>query len=112
MSRVAMSPARKSPLGATSPGRLEDTMYPGMIGWWKHARRHVASCGEAHCGPFAHGGRGWGGAWAGGEHEGDFGGSFGVRRPLRFLAFKLELDEGQVTELAKILNDLKTERAQ
>jgi Spy/CpxP family protein refolding chaperone len=35
-----------------------------------------------------------------------------VRRPLRFLAYKLELDERQVTELAAILDDLKTERAQ
>jgi Spy/CpxP family protein refolding chaperone len=35
-----------------------------------------------------------------------------VRRPLRFLAWKLELEEAQVAELAKILNDLKTERAQ
>ena len=37
---------------------------------------------------------------------------FGVRRPLRFLAFKLGLDERQVAELAQILNELKTERAQ
>ena len=36
----------------------------------------------------------------------------GVRRPLRFLAHKLELNEAQITELARILNDLKTERAQ
>jgi Spy/CpxP family protein refolding chaperone len=35
-----------------------------------------------------------------------------VRRPLRFLAFKLELDEAQVTELATVLSELKTERAQ
>jgi Spy/CpxP family protein refolding chaperone len=35
-----------------------------------------------------------------------------VRRPLRFLSFKLELDEAQMTELAAVLNDLKTERAQ
>jgi Spy/CpxP family protein refolding chaperone len=35
-----------------------------------------------------------------------------VRRPLRFLAFKLELEEAQVTELATILSELKTERAQ
>jgi Spy/CpxP family protein refolding chaperone len=35
-----------------------------------------------------------------------------VRRPLRFLAYKLELDDAQVTELAAILADLKTERAQ
>ena len=40
------------------------------------------------------------------------GASFGVRRPLRFLAWKLELDEKQTAELAKVLADLKTERAQ
>ena len=48
-------------------------------------------------------------------HPGDFddaGGPFGVRRPLRFLAHKLELDEKQIGELARILDDLKTERAQ
>jgi Spy/CpxP family protein refolding chaperone len=45
--------------------------------------------------------------------EGLFGGGgFGVRRPLRFLAHKLELDDRQVTELARILDELKTERAQ
>jgi Spy/CpxP family protein refolding chaperone len=106
-------------------------MHPGMIAWWKHARRHV-DCGvSAECGPqgegesggrgrHGHEGRhrhesGWGGehVHAGGEHDGDFGGgSFGVRRPLRFLAYKLELDEKQVAELARVLNELKTERAQ
>jgi Spy/CpxP family protein refolding chaperone len=40
------------------------------------------------------------------------GGSFGVRRPLRFLSWKLGLREEQVAELAAIVNDLKTERAQ
>jgi Spy/CpxP family protein refolding chaperone len=35
-----------------------------------------------------------------------------VRRPLRFLAYKLELDDRQVAELARILDELKTERAQ
>jgi len=44
--------------------------------------------------------------------EGGLGGAFGVRRPLRFLAYKLELDEKQVAELARILDELKTERAQ
>jgi Spy/CpxP family protein refolding chaperone len=39
-------------------------------------------------------------------------GSFGVRRPLRFLAHKLGLDEKQIVELARILDELKTERAQ
>jgi len=40
------------------------------------------------------------------------GGPFGIRRPLRFLAHKLELDDDQIKELAAILDDLKTERAQ
>ena len=57
----------------------------------------------------------------GGPHEGWGGESmgrgfgeegFGVRRPLRFLAYKLELDDRQVAELARILDELKTERAQ
>jgi Spy/CpxP family protein refolding chaperone len=62
--------------------------------------------------PWARGGRDGGeGAFASPDHDGHFGG-FGVRRPLRFLAYKLELEEAQVEELASILNDLKTERAQ
>jgi Spy/CpxP family protein refolding chaperone len=40
------------------------------------------------------------------------GGGFGVRRPLRFLAHKLDLDDRQVAELARVLDELKTERAQ
>jgi Spy/CpxP family protein refolding chaperone len=35
-----------------------------------------------------------------------------VRRPLRFLAWKLELEEEQVTRLAVVIEALKTERAQ
>jgi Spy/CpxP family protein refolding chaperone len=73
-----------------------------MMAWWK--ARHAAHCGEAHA---------EGGYEAGGWHHGDDGGgSFGVRRPLRFLAYKLQLTEPQVGELAKILAELKTERAQ
>ncbi|HJZ92652.1 MAG TPA: Spy/CpxP family protein refolding chaperone [Gemmataceae bacterium] len=41
----------------------------------------------------------------------DFGG-LGVRRPLRFLAHRLGLDDRQVSEMARILHELKTERAQ
>jgi Spy/CpxP family protein refolding chaperone len=45
--------------------------------------------------------------------EADFGaGGFGVRRPLRFLGHKLNLDDRQIAELARILDELKTERAQ
>ncbi len=38
--------------------------------------------------------------------------AFGVRRPLRFLAHKLELDEKQISVLVRILDNVKTERAQ
>ena len=47
--------------------------------------------------------------WPGGD---EFAGGFGVRRPLRFLAWKLELDERQVEAFAAIISALKTERAQ
>ena len=109
-------PRAEDPPGANPP-RLkgEKTMHP--FAWW-HARHGGASCGEgAGCGP--HGGGGpWQGRGRGGPHFGghgggdDFGGGFGVRRPLRFLAWKLELEEEQVAELAAVLDDLKTERAQ
>ena len=48
----------------------------------------------------------------GGGEEGFGGGGFGVRRPLRFLAHKLELSDAQVVQMARILDALKTERAQ
>lgn len=70
---------------------------------------------------FFGGERGGGGPGFFGRHRGPggedgffggHGGPFGVRRPLRFLAHKLDLSESQVADLAKILDDLKTERAQ
>jgi len=70
--------------------------------------RHGAhrGCGTAHeHSPFHH--------YEHHHYPGDpFPGGFGVRRPLRFLAWKLELDSDQVSRLATILNQLKTERAQ
>lgn len=93
-------------------------MHPAMMGWWARQRRaHEGSCGaEASpgCGPS--GGMAWGSRafhHAASGHEDAFGGgAFGVRRPLRFLAWKLELEENQVSALAKVLDELKTERAQ
>jgi len=102
-------------------------MHPGMLYWWK--QRRAAACGDGGHGHEYAGGcgggghhHGGGGGWhqsrvydtppryeASGDHDG---GGFGVRRPLRFLAYKLDLDEGQVAELAKVIADLKTERAQ
>jgi len=103
-------------------------MHPALIHWWK--ARQAGDCGSgwagASCGPGAQGEGGerhpgWrhgsgerfaGGHGGGGDGDGFGGGDFGVRRPLRFLAYKLELDERQVGELARILDELKTERAQ
>jgi len=39
-------------------------------------------------------------------------GRFGARRPLRFLIERLQLDDDQAAELAKILSDLRLEREQ
>jgi len=92
-------------------------MHPAMIEWYRrrHARdsesaEHV-SCGSG-CGPRRGFGSEHGHRFNGGSDEDFGGGAFGVRRPLRFLAWKLELEEAQVSELAKVLNELKTERAQ
>jgi Spy/CpxP family protein refolding chaperone len=90
-------------------------MYPGFIPRWKS--RH---CGESRVGlgesASGHERSRYRGEFAlSGEDDaghGFGGGRFGVRRPLRFLAYKLELEDAQVGELAKILDELKTERAQ
>ena len=107
-------------------------MHPGMYEWLRRARRVSHDFGaSAGCGPMGCGsesGRGgpharehWREHFAQArehfaqamDHDDDFGGgSLGVKRPLRFLAHKLELDDRQVGELAAILSDLKTERAQ
>jgi len=86
------------------------------MSWWRG--RPESGCGGWSCAPGDS--RHWGGGrhHGGGDDEGHDdgggfgGGPFGVRRPLRFLAYKLELDEKQVAELARVLDDLKTERAQ
>ncbi len=66
-------------------------------------RHHCRGHAEAH--PFAHSEHFH---YPGFEHSGPF----GVRRPLRFLAWKLQLEEPQIAQLAVVLNDLKTERGQ
>jgi Spy/CpxP family protein refolding chaperone len=96
-------------------------MHPAVIEWWKSRHSSGGEC-EAWAGGCGPGGGGGGGGWgrrlreaayyqASGGDDGEAGG-FGVRRPLRFLAYKLDLDDRQVTELARILAELKTERAQ
>jgi Spy/CpxP family protein refolding chaperone len=79
--------------------------------WRGCAPRTIHACQPQQtprgCGP-TH--RWWGGPSDEMDDEG-FGG-FGVRRPLRFLAHRLDLDDRQVGEFARILDELKTERAQ
>ncbi len=84
----------------------------------RHLRHHVFHHGQSE----RHGPCGrddWGGFAMPGHHGGDpfegqpgSGGGWGVRRPLRFLAHKLDLDQKQMAELARILDELKIERAQ
>jgi Spy/CpxP family protein refolding chaperone len=105
-----------------------------MMAWWKwkqsehghhhHEHGHDRGHGYGHhdrgerrgergCGPHD-GGEGMGEVFvgSGGDPFDDGGGSFGVRRPLRFLAHRLDLDEKQIGDLAYLLSELKTERAQ
>jgi Spy/CpxP family protein refolding chaperone len=89
-------------------------IHPGFWGWWQQHHRSHGCCGqEAHasgscCGPKAPEDDEHSNASSGCED----GAAFGVRRPLRFLAHKLELEDEQVNKLAAILDALKTERAQ
>ncbi|HEX3901298.1 MAG TPA: Spy/CpxP family protein refolding chaperone [Polyangia bacterium] len=100
-------------------------MHGHVMSWWR--ARHESGAGDNGCGSWScspgesrhggggrhgHGHGGYGGGEDDSEGEPFGGGAFGVRRPLRFLAYKLELDEKQVAELARILGELKTERAQ
>jgi len=89
-------------------GRHEHGQGHGHPGHEGHRRWFGGRCGPG-------GGGGDHGNGFGGEEGGGFdggAGGFGVRRPLRFLAYKLGLEERQVAELAVILDTLKTERAQ
>ena len=88
-------------------------MHPRMMRHWSHSGS-TPCCSHAAGGFAPSGPRGWERHYFGGEYGGPGfgGGAFGVRRPLRFLAWKLQLDEGQLASLATILNELKTERAQ
>ncbi len=87
-------------------------MHPGFLGHWKHARREAWQHARAACGGGHHHGHGEHRHASGRHHEGGGGMLFGVRRPLRFMAHRLDLDEDQVKALARILDGLKTERAQ
>ena len=86
-------------------------MHPACWAWSRARRRfhdHGGCGGWSGCDPRFEDPRFQ--AWE--RHADEGGGGLGVRRPLRFLMHKLDLDEKQVTELARVLNELKTERAQ
>jgi Spy/CpxP family protein refolding chaperone len=80
-------------------------MHPGFMSWWRSNRANA--CSRSRCSPGHFDGAHFG--WS--EHEGA-GAGLGVRRPLRYLAWKLELEQEQVAKLAAIIETLKTERAQ
>jgi LTXXQ motif family protein len=87
-------------------------MHPAMMYWWKYGRHQGEWGAWAGCGPGTEF-RGWHERYEAGSHHGDdLRAAFGVRRPLRFLAYKLHLEDAQIGELARILDELKTERAQ
>jgi Spy/CpxP family protein refolding chaperone len=86
-------------------------MYRFLLRPWRTGVPVGVQClTPAPCGP-SMGPAGWTHFSAGGEREFSSG-PFAVRRPLRFLAHHLQLDDRQVAEIARILDDLKTERAQ
>jgi Spy/CpxP family protein refolding chaperone len=75
-------------------------MHPGFLHW-----RRARACAQQA----AHAAHGGGGYEAAGHGPGPM---FGVRRPLRVMAHELELDDEQVEALARIIDELKTHRAQ
>ena len=75
-------------------------MYPGMLFWWQQSRRHIAAKQQDHAAAGGGPSSAWRGIEASSESCGEgSGGHFGVRRPLRFLAYKLQLDDRQVAEI-------------
>ena len=74
-------------------------MHPGFLHW-----RRARACAQQGA-RAAHGA----GYEAAGHGHGPM---FGVRRPLRVMAHELDLDDEQVEALARIIDELKTQRAQ
>jgi hypothetical protein len=89
-------------------------MHPGFIHHWRR-RQRAAEFGAPVYGCYgsgaAHGQR-W--MWEASRRLGESFGAegFGARRPVRFLAMRLDLDDAQVAMLAKILERLRIEREQ
>jgi hypothetical protein len=92
-------------------------MHPGFLWYWNRRHGCRAAYSYAACGPStgAHGFRVETELRLGGARldEDAFGAApFGVRRPLRFLGWRLHLRPEQLEQAARILEQLKIERAQ
>ena len=97
-------------------------MHPGYMWYWKQRQRqrYGGSCGPTHASGWCETGAGapraeWSYHHSGFRGRGDavFGsGGFGVRRPIRFLAERLDLSEKQVAALARIIEQIRIEREQ
>jgi Spy/CpxP family protein refolding chaperone len=91
-------------------------MHPGFIHHWRRRQRGAAECAGSAYACYGAGprfGERW--AWEASRRFGDAaagGAGFGARRPVRFLAMRLDLDDAQVAKLAKILERLRVEREQ
>lgn len=94
-------------------------MHPGFLYYWRRAQRHAQHAHHAHqeypCGHQDDDGPG-DKAFVGPRHHAGGprggGGPFGARRPLRVMVQQLELDDDQTEIVARVIDDLKTERAQ
>jgi len=90
-------------------------MHPGFIHHWRR-RQRSGELGAPTYGCYGSGGspgQRW--MWEATRRFGEssFGAeSFGARRPVRFLAMRLDLDDAQVARLAKIVERLRVEREQ
>ncbi|MGB8332252.1 MAG: periplasmic heavy metal sensor [Polyangiales bacterium] len=83
-------------------------MHPGFYYRWKRSQEdHAGEQRASACGR-----SGWRRHGHSAGTTGHHASGFGVRRPLRYMAHQLDLDEEQIETLATILNVLKTERAQ
>jgi Spy/CpxP family protein refolding chaperone len=85
-------------------------MHPGFIHHWR--RRRASEGQAAYYGCY---GGGSGLRWDASRRFGEAGvgaAGFGARRPVRFLALRLDLDDAQVAKLAKIVERLRVEREQ
>jgi len=86
--------------------------YPGFIYYWRQRSGRGAFCAGHQAAGLASACAASGLAAEAVPSAFAAGASAGVRRPLRYLTWKLELDEKQIAELAKTLAELRTERDQ